>query len=48
MRLQQQLRDRFRDRFDRGTVYECALCGLRFDDERQDCPACGYIVREAK
>ncbi|MBX0322225.1 hypothetical protein EGH21_04165 [Halomicroarcula sp. F13] len=43
MSIRQQLRERFEPR----PTYECGLCGLTFDDERQNCPACGYGVREA-
>ncbi len=27
--------------------YRCTYCDLSFDDERLNCPACGFEVREA-
>ncbi|MFB6308929.1 MAG: hypothetical protein ABEH35_06325 [Haloarculaceae archaeon] len=32
----------------RSSTYQCTLCGLQFDDERLNCPACGFQVREAR
>ncbi|QIO21892.1 hypothetical protein [Haloarcula sp. JP-L23] len=41
------IRQRLQSRFRRRATYECGLCGLTFDEERRNCPACGYGVREA-
>lgn len=32
----------------RPTVYECEGCALTFDDDRDNCPACGFDVIEAR
>jgi predicted Zn-ribbon and HTH transcriptional regulator len=33
-------------RLGRGTVSECENCGLEYDSDRLNCPACGFTVRE--
>lgn len=34
-------------RLARTPAYECAHCTLSFEDERLNCPACGFPVEEA-
>ncbi len=42
MGVTQQLFDRIKGTS--GPDYECGFCGLTFDREPQNCPACGWDV----
>ena len=42
MGVAQQLFDRIRDAGE--PDYECGFCGLTFDREPKNCPACGWDV----
>lgn len=35
-----------RDRLGLSPTFECVGCGLTFDEERLNCPACGWCIRE--
>jgi len=44
MSIRQQIRATLRG----GQRYACGFCGLRFENEREGCPACGGAVTERR
>ena len=44
MSLSQQIRRRLRS----DPAYECEHCGLAYDSDRLNCPACGFTVRQVR
>ncbi|WP_302081481.1 hypothetical protein [Salinibaculum rarum] len=42
------IKQQIRSRIGRDPDFECVGCGLTFEEERLNCPTCGWCIRQAK
>ena len=42
------IKEQIRVRLGGGPAYECEHCGLDYESDRLNCPACGFTVRKVR